>query len=156
MRAALKRSEAGFTLIELLVCLVIISLMTAAVVLTLGGEDDPAELASEQFLVRVNNAAERSVITGVPAALGVSKTGYALFNFANGEWTITGEDDFPDDVRVSFTKDKTQIKLPDEPTPIAVFEPTGLGPDFALVMQSPARRFEMVTHGNGRVTRVEP
>ena len=156
MPARRQSSQAGFSLIELLASLVIISLMGAAVVLSLSPEEDPAEVMSETFMVRVNAAAQQSIITGAPAALGISQSEYGLYVFEGGQWTLTGSEEFPDDITVSFVKDAAEIKLPEEIAPLAIFEPTGLGPHFTLTVQSEDRRYELSSEGDGRVNLIGP
>lgn len=146
------RKNEGFTLVEMMAVLVIISLISAAVILAAPARIDDVQDQGEKLHREFVLAAERSVITGVPQAFGISEDGFLFYAFENGEWEVLSEDVWPDDVNVEFFKDEVEIELPKEPIPVVVFEPVGLSTYFDLYLEGDENMVVFSSDGNGRVS----
>ena len=143
---------AGFTLIEMMAVLVIISLMTGVVVLNLPRDKPMIEQQSTAMAKQFTVAAQTSVISGVPQAFGLSQQGYYFYKFDEGEWKITSETDWVDDLEINFRKDDIAINIPkEEAVPIVVFEPMGLSTVFSLSLEDTEQTITFSSEGDGKV-----
>lgn len=125
--------EAGFSLLEIMAVLVIIGIMSAAVVLSLniGGADETDE--ADRFIFRINQLAKDSVYSGKANALSISEGGIHLMRFSNNEWQILHETPLPERFKATLEIEDEIIRdIPEEPTPLILFEPTGEITDFTL------------------------
>ena len=147
--------DAGFTLVELLTVLVIIGLMASAVVMAIPRAKPAINTHTENALLGLNRAAQKSLVSGRPQAWGLSKDGYAIYDFVDGEWLKTASADWPDSLRIEFIRQNAEIKLGDEILPLVVFEPTGLSTPFELRLEDGSRQEILRSAGDGRVTRGE-
>ena len=149
-------NDAGFTLVELLTVLVIVGLMTSAVVMALPSRKPAITEQTNAAILQLNRAAQNSLVSGRPQAWGLSKTGYALYDFVEGEWLQTASTDWPGSLRIEFFKNDVPVKLGDDIQPLIVFEPTGLSTPFELRIDQAGRREVISSHGDGRINRAEP
>ena len=76
----------GFTLVELLVAITVMSLLAAAVVLTLPPSGAGASDAAARFATRVAAARDQAVLTGQPLGVWVSPSGYGFERLEDGAW----------------------------------------------------------------------
>lgn len=129
----------------------IIGLVSSTVILTLPGKTPAVEAFAKQLAQETNIMAQDSLLTGTPAALGVSENGYALMTFENNIWETRGERPAPDGVNLTFEKETTKIKLTDGITPLAIFEPIGQATVFVLTISDFDRTFRLESRGDGRV-----
>ncbi len=143
--------QAGFTLIELLAVLVIISLMTAVVVLSLPREKPVIETQGHMLARQLETAAQASVITGVSQGFGVYEDGYVFYSFVDGEWAVESETLWPDDISVRFYKEDVRLDLPEEPSPVVIFEPLGLSTNFGLRIEANDQVLMFSSKGDGKV-----
>ncbi len=153
-RRPLNRSaqgEHGFTLVEVMTVLVIIGLISGVVILNFPQPKTELDEGANNLLTRVNVAAQNAVISGRVAALGVSGTGYSLYDHQAGEWALTFSEDWPAGVRISLEKNGRNVKLPDEDIPVILFEPTGLSDTFSVnLIEGGGQHFELSSAGDGR------
>ena len=129
----------------------IIGLVSSTVILTLPGKTPAVEIFAKQLAQETNIMAQDSLLTGTPAALGVSENGYTLMTFENNVWETRGERPAPDGVKLTFAKETAKIKLTDDITPLAIFEPIGQATVFVLTISDFDRTFRLESRGDGRV-----
>ena len=86
MKPGVTSAENGFTLIELMVVIVIIGLMSATVVLTMGDPRGRMGDEADRFSGRVRAARDSAIINARPVALWVSQTGYGFDQRRQGRW----------------------------------------------------------------------
>lgn len=95
----------GFTLIEILVVLVLVGLLAALAVFTMGGNSQQREMKKEvrELYLLMQTASEQAVLNNKELGLLFEDNGYQFVAFqdATGEWKATGERifqarDFPD------------------------------------------------------------
>jgi hypothetical protein len=133
--------------------LVIIGLMSSAVILTLPENKSQLELQSTALLRDVNIMAQSSLISGVPTALGLSKDGYAIMRFENGEWASKPGTEFANGIQPEFSGEVSEIKLSDKVLPLVLFEPNGLSTPFTLTLSDGQSVSVFESIGDGRVIR---
>lgn len=144
--------EAGFTLVEVMTVLVIIGLISSVVILNFPAQKTALYKRANALLGHVNFAAQNAVLSGRIAALGVSATGYSLYNFQDGDWVVTQRESWPESVQVNLSKNAQDVKLPDEEIPVVMFEPTGLSDIFSVTLTGQnSQHFELSSSGDGRV-----
>lgn len=143
--------QTGFTLVELLTVLTIIALLSSAVILTIPERKSDAEQFAETMAVELNLAAQESLITGRPSALGLSQDSYGLMVYEGGAWDVRQERLWRDGVSVRMLKDKSNIKLGDDLVPLAVFYPTGNSTIFELSLSGLDANYTLSSTGDGRV-----
>ncbi|MFP3978513.1 type II secretion system minor pseudopilin GspH [Marinobacter sp. KMM 10035] len=95
----------GFTLIEILVVLVLVGLLAALAVFTMGGNSQQRELKNEvrELYLLMQTASEQAVLNNLELGLLFEENGYQFVAFQDdsGDWKATGERifrarDFPD------------------------------------------------------------
>ena len=133
------QNEAGFSLLELLAVLVIIGLMSASVVLAMRPPVETEADYQEVLLGALNQTGKTAIYTGRIHALSASEVGLHLMVYANREWAI--QQDFTSET-IEIDRlhiEGTRIELPETPTPLILFEPTGEVTDFSLVLSGAAQ-----------------
>lgn len=135
--------------------LLIIGLMSSAVILTLPKDKPDIERFAEALVSDLNGAAQASLLTGRPTALGLSEDTYAILMFEQGEWKTAKEQVWPDRIFTTFSRDNVEFDLPEDLTPLAIFEPIGQATAFTLSLEKDAYRFRLGSNGDGRVV-LEP
>jgi general secretion pathway protein H len=87
------RQTAGFTLIEILVVLIIVGLLSALAVFTIGGTSQQRELESEvrKLYVLMQTAAEQAVLNNMELGLQLEEGGYQFVTFHDDtrEWNVS-------------------------------------------------------------------
>ena len=76
----------GFTLIELLVVLLILAMAAFVAVLAAPPLKSDAQKAAEQFSAVLALASDAAALSGAPARLVVTETGYAFERYDSPEW----------------------------------------------------------------------
>ncbi len=88
-------TERGFTLIEILVVLVIVGLMAALAVFSMGGGSQQRELESEvqDLYLRMQVAAEQAVMNNLETGLMIDEDGYrfVVFDDRTQNWQLSNE-----------------------------------------------------------------
>lgn len=134
-RARTLSRDAGFSLLEILAVLVIIGVMSAVVVLSLTPPRPAAQDRADQFVLRVNQLAKEAIYSGRPNALSISEEGLHLMQFANGRWTALQAIPFEGRIKTVLEIEDERVRdIPEEPSPLILFEPTGEVTDFSLTV----------------------
>lgn len=91
----LRTRQAGFTLIEILVVLIIVGLLSALAVFTMGGSSQHRELESEvrKLYVLMQTASEQAVLNNSELGLQLENDGYqfVVFQDDTGDWRVSEE-----------------------------------------------------------------
>ena len=117
--------------------LVIIGLMTSAVVMTLPRQPSEFDKSVKALTVQMNMLSERSIVTALPTAIGLSDSGYVFYEFQNAQWKDVKAQDWPQDVSVALKKNERILKLLEVvETPQIVFQPTGMTTPFEITLSS--------------------
>lgn len=132
--------------------LVIIGLMSSAVVMTLPKAPPASSSVSEGLLKQFNQTAQTSLLSGRPAAFGLSKAYYAFYDYSASEWTSLGPQKWPDALSVEMNKDGESVKFTEKVAPLIIFEPTGSSSVFSLTLSDFDGRYTLSSNGDGRVT----
>ena len=148
---ARQHKEAGFTLIEILSVLVVISLISALVILSLPTPKTALDKQAELMVGTLNKMAQESIITGRVSAVGFDRDGYVLYEFADDEWQEIVSDDWDDDYRLKYKRAGADLDLPKEIQPSILFQPTGLSTPFELTLSDKDIAYTLLGEGDGRV-----
>jgi type II secretion system protein H len=150
----------GFTLVETLVVLVIMSLLATTVIMTWPEKgalrDDARALAARATL-----AAQESILSGTATGLDVTAHGYAFYELKDGRWReMDGDRAFrrqtwregvvPVLSREGMTE-KTRSNATAAEGPGVVFDPTGLGTAFTLILAEKDARYVVAGDNRGLV-----
>ena len=146
---ARRQNEAGFSLLELLVVLVIIGLMSATVVLTMRAPAETEADYQETLLGTLNQTTKTAIYTGRVHALSASEAGLHLMVYANREWTVQQDFTSVDFSIGQLEIEGSEVDLPETPTPLVLFEPTGEVTDFALDFRSAAQDVTLTVSETG-------
>src|SRR5690554_7903563 len=88
-------NDSGFTLIEILVVLVLVGLVAALAVFTMGGNSQQRELQNEvrELYLLMQTASEQAVLNNLEHGLLFEENGYQFVAFQDesGDWKATGE-----------------------------------------------------------------
>lgn len=89
-----QRAARGFTLVEILVVLVIISIVTAIGVLSLGalGRNPQAENAAQKLAAITDLVAQQAVMRGQQYGLRVSTHSYEFLSYDGSKWSPVSDD----------------------------------------------------------------
>ncbi len=79
-------SETGFTLIELMVVVTIIAIASAAVVLTLPGDQSRVREQAERFALRLAGARDQAILSARPVRIHADAGGYGFERRVQGRW----------------------------------------------------------------------
>ncbi len=132
--------------------LVIIGLMSSAVVMTFPKNPPASRAVSDALVKQLNHTAQESLMSGAPAAFGLSKTRYSFFGYNGTDWTEASSQKWPESLTLSLSKDGEDIKLTDTAVPLVIFEPTGTSSVFTLTLSDFNGRYVLASKGDGRVT----
>lgn len=87
--------QAGFTLIEILVVLIIVGLLSALAVFTMGGSSQHRELENEvrKLYALMQTASEQAVLNNLELGLQLEEDGYQFVAFQDdtGDWKASDE-----------------------------------------------------------------
>ena len=152
----------GFTLIEILVVLVIMGLLAATVVLTMGGDKAPLAEQAHRFAARASMAAQESIVTGMPMGLYVSDEGYTFYRFSGGAWMelkgdrYFGQEAWSREGTVSVLRDGNRLNrvtvdrsTPFQPT--VIFDTTGISTPFIVSFMEDSEHYAVSGDGRGKV-----
>lgn len=93
--AAIRARNGGFTLIEILVVLVVIGLLAALAVMSMGGSSRTREMENEirELYLLMQTAAEQAVLNNSEMGLVLDDQGYRflVWEGQSGKWTSPGE-----------------------------------------------------------------
>ena len=70
----------------------------------------------------------------------------------NGEWQTIKEQVWPDRSYAKFSKEDAELDLPEDRTPVAIFEPIGQARVFKLSIAQDSDTYRLDSKGDGRVT----
>lgn len=167
------RREAGFTLIEVLSVLAIMSLLIGMVVLNMPRPAPALKSQMNQLNVQAHSFFTDGVIAGDVRAVGFGKSGYAFYRYAEDPnaflgreqsdedsdeeaetdygWLEVHQAEWHKDVRAVLSIEDEKIKLPDEPAPIFMFEPTGMSDRFTMKIDDGTLEYWLISKGDGRL-----
>lgn len=167
------RREAGFTLIEVLSVLAIMSLLIGMVVLNMPRPAPALKTQMSNLNVQANAFFRDGVVAGDVRAMGFGKSGYAFYRYAEdpnaylnqtgsdeaadessdetGGWKEVHSVEWPDAVRMKLLVEGETVKLPDDPEPIFMFEPTGMSDRFVLEIDDAALEYRLESNGDGQL-----
>jgi|TARA_R100000501_G_scaffold13654_4_gene24981 general secretion pathway protein H len=80
------RAQSGFTLVELMVVLAIMGVASAAVVMSIPGDEEGARADAEQFGARLIAVRDRALFSGRETAALVDTDGYRFEERIGGQW----------------------------------------------------------------------
>ena len=133
IRSAARARAAGFTLVELMIVVFIIGLMTAAVVISFGGErrDTELEREAERLHALFDYAREQAELQTRDYGFRVNDVGYSfvVFDVLRNEWRAADEDDslrqraFPKGLEPQVVVDGRRIVLDRKKRDIEDFKP---------------------------------
>lgn len=132
--------------------LVIIGLMSSAVVMTFPKDPPPSRAVSDALVKRLNQTAQDSLLSGSPAAFGLSKTSFSFYSYNGSEWAEASSQKWPQGLTFTLRKAGEDIKLGDSSVPLIIFEPTGVSSVFTLTLSDFDGRYVLSSNGDGRVT----
>lgn len=168
MKTLGERGQNGFTLIELLVVVVIIGVLAAALVISIGGSSE-RELsnASDRFQALVGHACNQAELSGREIGVSITADGYTFSRLDRDEWRAFGQDgelrarSWPRGLHVELTRAGRPLQLPiagrDSPQ-VVCFSSGELTPfDVTLALgDAPARyRIEGADDGVVKAKRIE-
>jgi general secretion pathway protein H len=136
------RLSTGFTLIELLVVVVIVGVISAALVIAIGGSSErQLANASDRFEALVGHACNQAELTGREIGIAVSATGYAFSRLDRDEWHALADGElrarsWPDGLHIDMTRAGRTVTLagPGHDTPQLVCFSSGELTPFAVVL----------------------
>ena len=95
MTVRFRARQPGFTLIEILVVLVVVGLLAALAVFTMGGSSQQRELENEvrELFLLMQTASEQAVLNNTELGLKLAEDGYRFVAFQDrtGDWEAAGE-----------------------------------------------------------------
>lgn len=151
------RSDDGFSLVELLAVLAILSLMVGAVVFNLPKPRSETDRVSASIAAQVSRFLDDGAVAGEMRALGADVDGLVLFRHNGRTWSRAAQRRWPDDARVTLSRDAERLQLPDTAQPILLFEPYGAVPDFTLTFSAREAQYSLSANARGQIVRtVDP
>lgn len=95
VQAGSGKNSRGFTLIEILVVLILVGLLAAMAVFTMGGNSQQRELQNEvrELYLLMQTASDQAVLNNLELGLLLEENGYRFVAFQNdtGDWKASGE-----------------------------------------------------------------
>ncbi|MEO7324476.1 MAG: type II secretion system minor pseudopilin GspH [Dokdonella sp.] len=162
------RGQNGFTLIELLVVVVIIGVLAAALVISIGGSTE-RELsnASDRFQALVGHACNQAELSGREIGISIAADGYTFSRLDRDEWRAFGQDgelrarSWPRGLHVELTRAgrPLQLSIPGRESPqLVCFSSGELTPfDVTLALGDAAARYRIEGADDGvvKIKRIE-
>ena len=132
-RSAAHARSAGFTLVEIMIVVFIIGLITAAAVITFGGEQRDTELDREaqRLDALIDYVREQAELQTRDYGLRINNTGYSfvVFDVLQNQWRTADEDDslrqrkLPDGFEAQVVVDGRRIVLDQKKRALEDFKP---------------------------------
>lgn len=153
------RAVAGFTLIEMLVVVVLVAIIAAMVMLSLGRHGARATaMEAEALAALCNHLADAAVLSGQPYGLVLARDGYRVVVFDGHGWQLAPERHFREHLWPPplYLEGPTVLpKLgvaPTALTPQALFLPSGAQPAalYSLASEAAAERYDIFNAAQGR------
>ena len=143
--------QEGFTLVEMMAVLLIIALMTSVVLVSSRQKPSEIEAQGRQILQQFDMLSQDTIVSGQPRAFGLTSDGYVFYEYAENEWRVSSETEWPEDATIQFFREDIEIDLPPEPIPMILFEPLGLSTPFSLEIAGDEGTLILSGEGDGRV-----
>ena len=122
-----RRSEAGLTLVEVMMVVFIIGLAASVAIMTLPPRESAAERGVREIRQALQDAHDRSVLTGEVIGLHPVEGGLKLVSWTGTEWLPAPRGDIrlPDDVRVELLAPEDRRGPRQDAPEQIVFNPLG-------------------------------
>lgn len=157
-----QRISRGFTLIELLVVVVIVGVLAAALVISIGGSSGRVlGNTVERYQALLGQACEHAELTGRDIGVVVTAAGYTFQRLDGSEWRELGGSgelrarSWPDGLRLELSRAGRPLDLatPEQRTPQLVCFSSGELTPFALTLALGDARMRIVGSEDGVVER---
>lgn len=125
--------------------------MSSAVVMTLASDAPKSRSFAEQMTKTLNQAAQESLLSGEPFALGFSNQGYALMRYGEAGWRAETPLPWGDEIEADLSASGQKKPLTDTLLPYVLFEPTGNSQIFELSLRDEDGSYILSSQGSGRV-----
>jgi general secretion pathway protein H len=155
------RLPTGFTLIELLVVVVIVGVLAAALVISIGGSSGRVlGNTVERFQALLGQACEHAELTGRDIGVDITAAGYTFQRLDGSEWRELGGSgelrarSWPDGSRLELSRAGRPLELatPEQRTPQLVCFSSGELTPFALTLALGDARMRIVGSEDGSLT----
>lgn len=143
--------QGGFTLVEMMAVLLIIALMTTVVLMSSRRQEPEIKAQGKLILRQFDILGQDSIISGKAQAFGLTEDSYVFYTFSDDQWTVTSENEWPEDATIQFFREDIEIDLPDDPIPLILFDPVGLSTPFTLEIAGDEGTLVLTGEGDGRV-----
>ncbi len=131
--------------------IVIIGLMSSAVVMTMAGDPPKARSFAAQMNQDLNQAAQQSLLSGEPFALGLSRENYAIMRYEEAGWRADLSRPWGENIDPALSTGGEPKSLTDKLLPHVMFEPTGISQIFELTLRGEDGIYILSSQGSGRV-----
>ena len=155
------RPPPGFTLIELLVVVVIVGVLAAALVLSIGASSERVlDNTVERFQALLGQACEHAELTGREIGVVVTTAGYTFQQLDGSEWRALGTSaelrarSWPDGLRIELGHAGRTLELstPEQGTPQLVCFSSGEMTPFASTFALGDARMRIVGNEDGTLS----
>ncbi len=110
---------------------------------------------AERLVRELNALSQQSLISGEVRAFGVSETQYGFYRYDGTEFLPLTNAQWAEAVKPSISRNGTKLKLPEDLSPLIVFEPTSVNTPFKLDLSGPKHSYELRSNGDGRILLVK-
>ncbi|MEM9600708.1 MAG: hypothetical protein AAF926_06770, partial [Pseudomonadota bacterium] len=108
---------------------------------------------SEAMEMQIDRFLTDGALSGEMRALGPHAGGLVLFRHDGLSWSETAELAWPNDARIVLKRVGERADLPEEPSPLLLFEPYGAAPDFTITLQARDAAYVLGADAQGRIVR---
>ena len=129
----------------------ILAFVSSLVVFNLPEDPDPLEVDARELAVTLNRAAQASLTDGATRTLAVSREGWTLSRFHDGEWQETRANQFESRNPELFVE-TAKVELGEDALPYIVFEPSGQATPFELTLRDREGTWNLTGTDTGRVS----
>ncbi len=161
-RARRTRAQSGFTLIEVMVVMLIIGLMVGAVALSLPARPNPLSVEGKAMASTFRAFAQSSMVDRKAKGIRLTKTGYELMAYQDGDWLLVQEVEYKLDAAPTVRLLRNGAKINLEVArkiegPMVRFDSTGLATPFTLEVEDGAVTVTITGNVSGEITyAIEP